>query len=161
METTVNLQRLLRYTWRPITIVGALLALATLILICMIFIKINKNKKKHKKNTIREIMWTAPHLERLKQEYLAKLLSVEEDFNRHPDDIRGAYERMSALVREFAYKATGVEVDKYTLTEIRFTDMKGLADIVEEYYEPEFDKISEGDVKSSIEKTRRLILGWN
>lgn len=161
METSVNLQKMLRYTWRPITIVGALLLLATLILLCMIFLKINSNRKKHKKNTIREIMWTPPHLERLKQEYLAKLLQIEQDFNSNPDDIRGAYESMSSLIREFAYKATGVEVDKYTLTEIRLTDMKGLASIIEEYYEPEFDKISVGDVKASIEKTRRLILEWN
>ena len=39
--------------------------------------------------------------------------------------------------------------------------MNSLADLVEEYYEPEFDRISEGDAKESIKKTKRTIAEWN
>ena len=68
---------------------------------------------------------------------------------------------MSKVVREFVYKATGTEVDKFTLAEISRTEYKGLATLIGEYYQPEFDQISEGDVKASLEKTRRLVAEWN
>ena len=38
--------------------------------------------------------------------------------------------------------------------------MKGLAMLIEEFYKPEFDKISQGDVKVSIAKTKRMIAEW-
>ena len=68
---------------------------------------------------------------------------------------------MSRVVREFVYKATGTEVDKFTLSEISRTEFKDLTMLVGEYYRPEFDKISEGDVRASLEKSRRLVAGWN
>lgn len=160
METTVDLQKMLKYSAEPMLIAGAVLAGVTVLLILMLLFKIRDNRKKHKKNTIKEILWTRPNLSKLQQEYLAKLLVIEERFKADPSNIRSYYEQMSVLIRDFAYRATGIEVSKYSLTEIKLTDMKGLAAIVEEYYEPEFDKISSGDVKSSIEKTRRLILEW-
>ena len=100
-------------------------------------------------------------MERLKKEYLAKLARIEEAFLADPTLIRPTYEKMSKLIRNFAYQATGIEVQKYTLYEIRMAKMNSLADLVEEYYEPEFDRISEGDAKESIKKTKRMIAEWN
>ena len=87
-------------------------------------------------------------------------MQIELDFDSDKQ-IRSAYERMSVLIREFTYKATGIEVLKYSLSEIKGTGLDALADLIEEYYEPEFDKISEGDVKASIERTRKVISEWN
>ena len=56
---------------------------------------------------------------------------------------------------------TGTEVDKFALYEINATEYKDLAKLVGEYYQPEFDKISEGDVRASLERTRRLVAEWN
>ena len=68
---------------------------------------------------------------------------------------------MSIIVREFVYKATGTEVDKFTLSEISQTEFQELTHLVGEYYKPEFDKISEGDVRASLAKSRRLVSEWN
>ena len=68
---------------------------------------------------------------------------------------------MSILVREFVYKATGTEVDKFSLSEISQTGFEDLTVLVGEYYKPEFDKISEGDVRASLAKSRRLVSEWN
>ena len=100
-------------------------------------------------------------MQKLKQEYLARLHHIEMEFDSDKTRIRPSYEKMSVLIRDFAYKATGIEVTKYSLSEIKKTELVDLADLIEEYYEPEFDKISAGDVKNSIEKTRGVISRWN
>ncbi len=161
MPTTVELQKMFKYSATPIVITVAALIAVTLLLIAMILWKIFKNKKEGKKNTIKSILWIKPDMERLRQEYLAKLMKIEMEFDSDTTQIRLAYERMSRLIRDFAYKATGIDVMKYSLSEIRKTELDNLADLIEEYYEPEFDKISVGDVKASIEKTRGVISKWN
>ena len=100
-------------------------------------------------------------MEKLKKEYLAKLARIESAFEADPTSIRLTYEKMSKLIRSFAYNATGIEVQKYTLYEIRLANMNALADLVEEYYEPEFDRISAGDARESLKKTKRMIAEWN
>ena len=149
-----------RFSPWPLTIVACALVLFTLILIAMFVFSGIRNKKAGRKNTIKSLLWTPTDLEKLRQEYLAKLMQIEFDFDSDKQ-IRSAYERMSVLIREFTYKATGVEVLKYSLSEIKGTGLNNLADLIEEYYEPEFDKISEGDVKASIERTRKVITEWN
>ena len=161
MPTTVELQKMFKYSATPIVITVAALIAVTLLLIAMILWKIFKNKKEGKKNTIKSILWIKPDMERLRQEYLAKLMKIEMEFDSDTTQIRLAYERMSRLIRDFAYKATGIDVMKYSLSEIRKTELDNLADLIEEYYEPEFDKISVGDVKASFEKTRGVISKWN
>jgi len=160
MPTTVELQKMFKYSPWPITIVSILLALVTAVLIWLIISKIISNRKAGRKNTIKSLMWIRPDMQKLKQEYLARLIKIEMEFDSDPTQIRGAYEKMSLLIRDFAYKATGIEVLKYSLSEIRKTELEALADIIEEYYEPEFDKISEGDVKASIANTRKVISQW-
>ena len=86
---------------------------------------------------------------------------IEAKFNEDTTKIRPAYEGMSRVVRDFVYRATGTEVDKFALYEICQTEYEGLANLVGEYYQPEFDKISEGDVRVSLEKSRRLVSEWN
>ena len=161
METSVHLQNMLRYDLLPIIMIAGILAVITIVIIVMLLLRIRKNRKSSKKNTVKELLWTKPDITKLKQEYLARLYEIESRFDADRTRIRPSYEQMSVLVRDFAFKATGIEVDKYTLYEIRQTHLQKLADLVEEYYEPEFDKISSGDVKASIEKTRRLIAEWN
>lgn len=161
MPTTVEVQKMFKYSATPIVITAAALIAVTLLLIAMILWKIFKNKKEGKKNTIKSILWIKPDMEKLRQEYLAKLMKVEMEFDADTTQIRYAYERMSRLIRDFAYKATGIDVMKYSLSEIRKTELNNLADLIEEYYEPEFDKISVGDVKASIQKTREVISKWN
>ena len=166
MDTIIKLRKMFQYSTVPIMVVGALLAAVTLAIIIYIIVRIvsrllKNRKKKPEIVVVRETSWTKPDMAKLRAEYLARLDAIEADFNKDTTGIRPAYENMSRTVREFAYKATGVAVDKYTLSEIRSTEFGSLAELVEEYYEPEFDKISEGDVRQSLENSRRLVRQWN
>lgn len=161
METSVRLQKMLYYSEWPIHLVGTILGLLTILIIVFLFKRMINLQKAHRKATVKEILWIKPDMPTLKKDYIARLEKIEQEYYQNPSNIRGTYERMSKLIRKFAYKATGVEVQNYSLYEIKATNMKELAMLIEEFYKPEFDKISEGDVKVSISKTKRMITEWN
>ncbi len=163
METTVNLRRLFDFSKLPIIIAAVVLGLLTVAIILMFLYSILKNfEMKEKKKVLEEKpVFVKPDMDKLKEEYLALLDGIEAKFNEDTTKIRPAYEGMSRVVRDFVYRATGTEVDKFALYEICQTEYQDLAALVGEYYQPEFDKISEGDVRDSLEKSRRLVSGWN
>ena len=163
METTVNLRRLFDFSKLPIIITAVVLGLLTVAIILMFLYSFLKNfEMKEKKKVLEEKpVFVKPDMDKLKEEYLALLDGIEAKFNEDTTKIRPAYEGMSRVVRDFVYRATGTEVDKFALYEICQTEYQDLAALVGEYYQPEFDKISEGDVRDSLEKSRRLVSGWN
>ena len=69
-----------KYSPWPITIVSILLALVTAVLIWLIISKIISNRKAGRKNTIKSLMWIRPDMQKLKQEYLARLIKIEMEF---------------------------------------------------------------------------------
>lgn len=164
MPTTVNLRRLFDFSTLPIVITAAVLAALTVAIVLFLIYNLLKDVKKKEKpveQPIEQPVFVKQDIGKLKAEYINKLALIENKYNEDPTKIRPAYEGMSKVVREFVYKATGTEVDKFTLAEISRTEYAGLAKLIGEYYQPEFDQISEGDVKASLEKTRRLVAEWN
>lgn len=164
METTVKLRQLFDFSRIPIAIVAGLFAALTVALILMVLYSLLKDVEKKEKPVVekQEEVFVKEDLAKLKSRYMAALAAIETEFNKDPTKIRPAYEGMSKVVREFVYKATGTEVNKLTLSEIyKNTGYSDLAKLVGEYYRPEFDKISEGDVRASLEKSRRLVSEWN
>ena len=162
METTIKLRRLFDFSQLPIIITGAVLAVLTVAIILMFLYTLLKNYKKKPKEVVEEKpVFVKPDMTKLKAEYLSLLDGIEAKFNADPTKIRPAYEGMSRVVRDFVFRATGTEVDKFALYEICQTEYKDLASLVGEYYQPEFDKISEGDVRDALAKSRRLVTEWN
>ncbi|MBQ6303731.1 MAG: hypothetical protein IJK83_06875 [Clostridiales bacterium] len=162
METTVNLRRLFDFSRLPIAITAAVLGLLTLAIIFMFLYDLLKDlKRKEKAQVVQEKVFVKPDMTKLKAEYLALLDGIEAKFNEDTTAVRPAYEGMSRVVRDFVYRATGTEVDKFSLFEISQTEFGSLTELVGEYYQPEFDSISEGDVRASLAKSRRLVSEWN
>ena len=164
METTINLRRLFDFSQLPIIITGVVLAVLTVAILLMFLYSILKNlemKQKEAEPVVEEKVFVKPDMTKLKAEYLALLDGIEAKFNEDTTKVRPAYEGMSRVVRDFVYRATGTEVDKFALYEISQTEYKNLAKLVGEYYQPEFDQISEGDVRDHLAKSRRLVSEWN
>ena len=146
----------------PILITGAVLAAITIAIILMFLYSLLKDYKRKPKEVIEEKpVFVKPDMSKLKADYLSLLDGIEAKFNEDPTKIRPAYEGMSRVVRDFVFRATGTEVDKFALYEICETEFSDLASLVGEYYQPEFDKISEGDVRDALQKSRRLVSEWN
>lgn len=157
MQTTVNLQEPFSYSLIPIVIISILII--TLLVIGIIYairkVRIqNKEEIIVKKDNIKEIS-------KIKEKYINKLISIEKSLTDSKISTRRAYQETSSVIRFFVYEMTGIKVQNYTLQDIKELNMKSLYELVEEYYVPEFAEKSVGDIKSSIEKTRKVIERWN
>lgn len=96
----------------------------------------------------------------LRSRYLAELAKLEKAFSEGQLELRDAYQKISSVIRNFVFEATGIKVQNYTLDEIKTANMPSLEALVEEYYSPEFAKMSEGDFHASMERTKKVIMQW-
>lgn len=99
--------------------------------------------------------------QKIKQKYIKKLNEVEQKILNNKITIRSAYQSTSFIIRCFVYEMTNIKVQNYTLNDISKLNMPILYELIQEYYVPEFSEQSIGNIKSSIEKTRKVIEKWN
>lgn len=163
MQTEVKLQEPFSYSLLPVIITGIIVVAFLIFIIVRKIIIIQKNAKKHPKTVTedRRRKLTKEEILQIKEEYISQLIKIQEGYDNGQIALRDAYQRISACIREFVFKVTDIEVHNCTLTDIKRLNMPVLAELVEEYYRPEFEKESLGDVKNSIEKTKRAIERWN
>lgn len=151
MQISVNLQD---FIISPII----LLFIVILIIIGMtIYLLKHKEEKPKEEIKIKEI--PINDKKTVIQKYIKKLNELEDKVEKI--EIRHAYQTLSNIIRYFVYEITNIKVQNYTLQEIEKLNLPGLYELVEEYYKPEFAKQSLGDIKSSINKTRKVIEKWN
>ena len=93
--------------------------------------------------------------------YLTKIDNLIINFNNSKLSSRKAYQELSSIIRNFIYEVTNIQVQNYTLKDISTINMPILYQLVSEYYNPEFSKISKGNITLSINKTRMVIEKWN
>lgn len=100
----------------------------------------------------------------IKSLYLTKIDNLKKDVEKNTKDmkiVKDAYVKLSAIIREFVYKKTGVKVHTQSLEEIKKHNMPALIELVEEYYKVEFaNDQSAADILASLEKTREVIKKW-
>lgn len=152
-EFSVELQDLFSYSLLPIFLFGIL----SIILLIICYLLKNRNN-----NTIPTII--VPNIKdrnQIKTLYLAKINELLTDFQSGNLSNRHAYQKLSILIREFIYEMTNIKVQNYTLSDIEKINMPTLYELVKEYYDPEFSKLSQGNIIQSIEKTRKVIEIWN
>ena len=130
-----------------------------LLIITIILLFVTKRKKKIiKENTV--IVPKYKDLMLIKVQYLNKIDTLLSDVNNNKIDNRKAYQTLSKIIRNYIYETTNIKVQNYTLSEIKKINMPILYELVSEYYDPEFSKISTGNIVSSIHKTRSVIDRW-
>jgi len=123
------------------------------------FVYLRPPKKKDIEKTV--VIPTHKEIDAIKKDYLLKIQKLLDDFNNNKISSRLAYQSLSLLIRHFIYEATNIKVQLFTLKDIEKVGMPVLYELVSEYYDPEFSKISKGNIVSSIEKTRKVIEKWN
>lgn len=156
MQTSVNLQPPFSYSIYPIILICLCMILFTIYLL----IKRNKQKKRvEDKIKVEEIKNV--DINEIKRKYLEELDVIESQLNTNMIHIRIAYQDISRVIRHFVYEVTNIHVQNYSLKEIKDLDMPMLYELMQEYYVPEFSKYSYGNVKDSLQKTRKVIEKWN
>lgn len=125
-----------------------------------LLIKRNKQKKRvEDKIKVEEIKNV--DINEIKRKYLEELDVIESQLNTNMIHIRIAYQDISRIIRHFVYEVTNIHVQNYSLKEIKDLDMPMLYELMQEYYVPEFSKYSYGNVKDSLQKTRKVIEKWS
>ena len=154
MQIDVNLKAPFSYSWIPIVV------LLIVLLLPFIYLLLKKlGVFNLKKNNI--LNFTAKDINSIKYKYLNKLNDLDKSLNDKKITSRKAYQELSMLIRLFVYELTGLEVQSCTLKDIKKLNIPVLYELIKEYYDPEFSKISKGNIKVSIEKTKEVISRWN
>ena len=153
MELKTELQEMFSYSFIPIIIIF-------IILVCLIIFTILFIKKTKKQNIIIKQIIPKKDINIIKNNYLLRINNLLNDINNKKVSNRKAYQQLSVLIRNFIYEATGIKVQNYSLEEIKITSIPYLYDLIYEFYDPEFNKISTSSVKDSINKTVSVIQKW-
>nr|WP_027872056.1 hypothetical protein [[Eubacterium] cellulosolvens] len=159
MKISVELQDPFHFPvyWLLIGLVAAVLGTA-------LFVYAFRIRKKMEEDRAHELKIRKPApgaMVLIRRKYLRELAAVQKEYSESKIDYREAYRRMSKTVRMFVYEATGIEVQNYTLMEIKKLRIRSLTLLVSHYYKPEFSVKSKTDVNKSLEKTRKVIETWN
>ena len=152
MQVASDLRPMFSYSLWPIIICIIII----IVLIILIKLKAFKRKKKELPIIVKKA-----NIYEIKNKYLKLIDNLEEDVNNNKINNRLAYQKLSSLIRNYIYEATGLKVQNYTLKDIEAINMPVLYELVSEYYDPEFSVISKGNILNSITKTRKVIEKWN
>ena len=140
------------FSYSPILIIPILILIILILVIIL-----------HKKKDINKIKVIIPeqkNLNEIKNKYLYNIKLLLNNLDNKKISNRTAYQSLSRLIRNFIFEVTNIKVQYYTLEDIKKLNMPILYELVEEYYNPEFQRYSNGNILESINKTKKVIEEW-
>ena len=120
----------------------------------------NRKKKKEEQDIIQKVAPKKVEIATIKSNYLDKINNLIEKINNNSIESREAYQELSLLIRNFVYEVTGIEVQNCTLEDINKMNLPILYELVKDYYSPEFEYRSIGDINASTIRTKEVIEKW-
>ena len=93
----------------------------------------------------------------LRDKYLKMIDAAEERFKRRQIKASQCHQQLSLIVRLFFYEGMGFHADVMTLNDIKKSNYKKLAELVDGYYPDEFDTLEKGSVADAAEKARQIV----
>ena len=151
MQTGTELQAPFSYSLLPIILLFVALFLPLIIRLLKKYWPRNNNM----------VVNTYTDSNMIKNKYLNMLDELDNKLDTKKISSRKAYQELSILIRSFVKEVTGIDVTTCVLSDIERMNMPIIYDLVKEYYSPEFARISIGNIRSSISKTRGVIYRWN
>ncbi|MDO4241882.1 MAG: hypothetical protein Q4C71_05055 [Microbacteriaceae bacterium] len=111
----------------------------------------------------KQIRQTPPprrNLNTLRAKYFAAIDGVERAFNSGEFTQRQVHTELSRQVKQFAAEASGVNLDRMTLEELRKTHFTGVTKAVSEYYPQVFSPDTDMPPEKGIFAAREVIKLW-
>ena len=96
-------------------------------------------------------------IDRVCKACMKRIAGIERGYRSGELDTRAAHGQMSSEVRGFVQEVTGLPAQSMVYEELRRRGRPELAELIREYYGPEFSYISESDAVQAIEKGRALV----
>lgn len=93
----------------------------------------------------------------LRNKYLHLIDEAEESFRRRQIKASECHQKLSKLVRMFYCEAMSFHADIMTLSDIKKSNHKDLAALIEKLYPDEFDTLEKGPVAESAERARQIV----
>ena len=143
-----------------VLLVGAIIALVITILKMLEY----RQKNYKERPAYRKIEMSPSVLLRMKEQYSQRVQSIVTRYNNGFISKRDGYQELSAVIREFIHEATGINVENFTVKEVKAMGIKKLDVLMEEYYVPEFaeDEKAEGkDLLASCNTAVGVIRSWS
>lgn len=152
MQVTTELRPLFSYSLLPIIFV----VFCIIVLICF-----NKRKNKFiEKVPVVNLKSSIKDKSLIKERYLKQIDELIICINNNKVTNRYVHQKISIIIRKFVYEMTDIKVQNYTLEDIKKLNIASLYELISLCYEPEFSKISMGDVKVIVLKAKEVIIRW-
>ena len=166
MVTTVKLQHPFEYSWWVTLIAVALgaIALTAIIFFLIKAFKALRKKKEAPRPAAMKIAMSPDMIYRVKNQYIGKVQALLNSYRQNRIDKREGYQQLSALIRGFVHEVTGINVENFTIKEVKAFGIKKLDVLMEEYYVPEFaedEKAKDKDFAESCNKAVGVIKAWS
>lgn len=162
MATKIELHEPFSYSLFILLILFLLVLAPILLYLVTRVVNYVKSKPKKEKNIDDKKVIRPVDVARYKQQYLSKIDNLESRMINEGLSYRQSYIELSAIVREFVTKATGIKASNFSLSEIRTISMPNLYMLIERFYEPEFGVEEEGTyMDDAFRDSRRIISEWN
>lgn len=99
-------------------------------------------------------------LEALKRKYLGLIDEVQQQSATQKIVARVVHQRLSLLVRLFAFEASGFRAQVMTLADLERGRFPALREVIATYYPNEFEIVLRGTVEDALRRAREVVASW-
>lgn len=163
MQTSVELQDPFSYALWPIIVMVVVFVAGVTALVLFYYFKVLK-KPARKVPKIKEappVVVKKRNPMEIRLDYLSRIDVVQRKYENNQIDARIAHQELSAIVRLFVNEMTGINIQTFSLSELKSTRFVSVTNLIEEFYAPEFALRADKDTRNSIEDARKVIQAWN
>ena len=96
-----------------------------------------------------------------REKALHSIDNIIQDLSHSRIDIRESYQRLSMIMRIFVTDISGRDVTSLTLSELKSSDLKKLAKLIEKWYAPEFAMKTRADFINDAKQAKNVVETWN
>lgn len=150
--------------WMEFDITAMLVGVLLVVGLCTWYgfvFSVTRKKPQRTLATLKPKPYAPPDITRLQEKYLSMLSELEEKYSDKKLSNKAVHQKLSCLVRFFAYEINGHRVDTLTLADLEKSRYENLTKAVRLYYPAEFAKFQESDVATSMALAREVIQKWN
>ena len=120
-------------------LITGLVMMAVALVVFYVFWKRFIDFKNGNRKTLRPKKKAPVVLSVLRRKYLRQIARLEKGLVEQKVDARTAYQELSRIVRAFAGEATGIQIQNYSLAEVKFLNIPQLTTLISAIYKPEFE----------------------
>jgi GTPase Era involved in 16S rRNA processing len=144
-------------SYSPIWVIFGLLALGVAAGIIILIFYVTRKKEIKTINTLKVTAPKVINMNVLRDKYIKLINAAEERYKKRQIKASECHQQLSLLVRLFYYEAMGFHADVMTLSDLRKSNHKALAKLIDEYYPEEFNKLEKGSVADAAERARKIV----